>query len=154
MHLAGRAIVDDFRTGGDVAALFGAAGNAKALSAPGLSCPSRTACAAASRTARNRASLRFLRRNSSGSIFTAWARSSMWDSRAKWLAVAASRDRNPACSGECHRGKRALVRNFIEGRNGRAARIIVVKFPGGDCAVTLHAGSDIDDARRDGNRPR
>ena len=34
--------------------------------------------------------VRFLRRKSSGSIFTAAASSSMCDSRAKWLAVEAS----------------------------------------------------------------
>ena len=52
--------------------------------------PQPNAPAAASRTARSRASLRFFSRNSSGSIFTAWASSSMCDSRAKWLAVEAS----------------------------------------------------------------
>ena len=45
--------------------------------------------AAAWRTPRRRASLMFFNRNSSGSILMAWASSSMWTSRAKWLAVAA-----------------------------------------------------------------
>ena len=46
--------------------------------------------AAASKTAFRRASERFFRRNASGSMPSACASSSMWLSRAKWFAVAAS----------------------------------------------------------------
>ena len=62
--------------------------DAEAMAA-GAAFPQPKAFAAASKTARRRSSFRFLRRNSSGSIPTVCASSSMWLSRAKWLAVAA-----------------------------------------------------------------
>ena len=91
----------DLGAGGDVAALLVAAGDAEAAAAAR---PARFAqpnlSAAASKTALSRGSERFFSRNASGSIPSSCASSSMWLSRAKWFAVAASARYEPWRSGD------------------------------------------------------
>ena len=99
-HRARLAIHVDLGAGRDVSPLFVAAAHPEALTGPAFCFPQPNFSAAAWKTARSRSFFRFFRRNSSGSIFNACASSSMYDSRAKWLAVAASARYDPCRSGE------------------------------------------------------
>ena len=68
----------DFGAGGDVAALFRAGGQAEAAARAALALLQPKRSAAAVSTSRSRSLSRFLRRNSSGSMATPWASSSMY----------------------------------------------------------------------------